>query len=140
MIKRVENIIKKDIEEKRKEEKQHSQKKEKNNDKKEIEVDSLGILKGKMLSAGVESNGEYWNDVISSHDASPDQLSFTQKWSADYGRIEGERSASKEGQGKMDELRGIKKEGENSRSSEKSSQNNSQNMSTSNSSSGGQSR
>lgn len=144
-IKEAEIVIKKDLEAKRKEEQQKSNPRpqQKNTNEDRGEIDTLGIVKSKMTSAGVEANGEYWNEVISHHDGSLDKMSFAQNWSADFSRIENENNSSPKEAERINELRGISKETENNKASEQSSQNNSQNnsnMNTAAMSSGNQGR
>ncbi len=101
-IKKLEKVIKKDLGEKKKHEKEQNKQKQKNKpEKPEEKIDTLGILKGKMLSSGVESGGEYWSSVISDHDATIDKVKFVQDWTKDS-------SKEKELSQKIQELRGIK--------------------------------
>lgn len=133
-IKETEVVIKKDFEQKKKEEKQKSQVRPQSKKNKEDgpETDTLAIVKDKMTTAGVEANGEYWNDVVSQHDASLDKISFARNWSADRSRIENEKISSKNDAEKINELRGIGKDSEDNKASDQGSQTKSQNNSNMN--------
>lgn len=53
-------------------------------------VNTLDLLENKMLGAGVQPNGTYWNEVVSNYMASPDHMAFVERWTADQSKIDAE--------------------------------------------------
>ncbi len=78
-FKRVEKLLKRDTQEKKKEERRLQQ--EKNKDKaNNKQPDYLQLLKEKMENQGVEAGSNYWNNVIGDFNRSENKAQFVKQW------------------------------------------------------------
>lgn len=117
-MKKFEKILQKGID--RQKSPHQPQRKNSNKNRNNSQESYRNSLQSKMSSAGVPSGGEYWNEVMSSFEASMDVASFVENWSADNARIDAEKNSKTSEYDKLSELRGLsgsdkKQEDENNR-------------------------
>ena len=104
-FKRVEKLLKQDVQEKKKEERQLQQARQ--NKRNEEKPDYLGLLKDKMLREGVVQGGNYWGSVIDDFNHAENKGEFVSLWQKDEMRQMALDYPGKELQEQIQKLRGI---------------------------------
>ena len=104
-FKRVEKLLKQDVQEKKKEERQLQQARQ--NKRNEEKPDYLGLLKDKMLREGVVQGGNYWGSVIDDFNHAENKGEFVSLWQKDEMRQMALDYLGKELQEQIQKLRGI---------------------------------